>query len=190
LQDLVGALHLTPVGDVHLTKAGAALNGKAFLRSAPLQRELREKTLEAWVRLDNLIQRGGGVLSVQTPDGGVFDAIVFGEQEPQRWMAGSNGFVRYRSFNGSAEAHQADEIVHVAITYGTDERSPATATASRMATLIAAVARPRSQAARRTSSWVAGMNPAVGTGCCWERWSRPGSMIESSPRMNLRRRLS
>ena len=37
-----------------------------------------EKTLEAWVQLSDLQQRGGGVLGVQTLDGSVFDAIVFG----------------------------------------------------------------------------------------------------------------
>jgi hypothetical protein len=30
----------------------------------------------------------GGVISIQTLDGGMFDAIVFGEREPGRWMAG------------------------------------------------------------------------------------------------------
>ena len=42
--------------------------------TAPLKRAIREKTLEAWVQLDTLDQRGGGVMSLQTPNGAVFDA--------------------------------------------------------------------------------------------------------------------
>ena len=57
--------------------------------SLPLAADLRAKTLEAWVKLDTLSQRGGAVMTVQTidPDPGrqVFDAIVFGEREEGRW---------------------------------------------------------------------------------------------------------
>jgi len=56
-------------------------------------RNITDKTLVAWVSPANLTQRGGGVLSI----GGTatqFDAIVFGELEPARWMAGSSFFER------------------------------------------------------------------------------------------------
>ena len=52
------------------------------------------------MRLDDLEQRGGGAISIQTRDGGLFDAIVFGEQEAGIWMAGSEFFRRYRSAGG------------------------------------------------------------------------------------------
>ena len=44
------------------------------------------------------------MISVQTLDGATFDAIVFGERESKKWMAGSNGFVRTMPFNGNEEA--------------------------------------------------------------------------------------
>jgi cell division protein FtsB len=81
---------------------------------------LKEKTLEAWVKLDNLKQRGGAAISIQTPNGNTFDAIVFGEREPGKWMAGSSGFQRTQSFNGETETTANTEFVHVAITYQTD----------------------------------------------------------------------
>ncbi len=116
-----GKLDVKLVGEAKLTDAGAVLDGKtALVRTAPLQVDLRAKTLEAWVKLDNLTQRGGGVMSVQTPNGTVFDAIVFGEREPTRWMAGSNNFVRTQSFSGSDEKDAANRITHVAITYADD----------------------------------------------------------------------
>ena len=78
------------------------LDGKTgYAVSAPLPRELKAKTIEVWVRLDNLEQRGGGAISIQTLDGGLFDAIVFGEQEAGIWMAGSEFFRRYQSVGGT-----------------------------------------------------------------------------------------
>jgi hypothetical protein len=119
--DLVGKSHAEPVGGAKLTTAGAVTDGKTgFFSTGPLSFDLKAKTLEAWVKLDSLTQRGGGVISVQTPDGSEFDAIVLGEREPARWMAGSNGFVRTQSFGGPEETEAAKEFVHVAITYAAD----------------------------------------------------------------------
>ena len=91
-----------------------------FAVSKPLPVDLEAKTLEAWVRLKDLQQRGGGVLGVQTRDGSVFDSIVFGEKEPGRWMAGSENFRRTASFGGPVESEAAERIVHVAIVYHAD----------------------------------------------------------------------
>ena len=60
------------------------------------------------------------MIGVHWPDGGAFDAIVFGEREPGRWMAGSEGFGRTRSFHGPGETAADREAVHVAITYAED----------------------------------------------------------------------
>ena len=117
--DLVGGLPARPAGGVKLTPAGAILDGKTgYLRTGPLPADLRAKTLEAWVIVDPLTQGGGGVLTVQTPDGNAFDAIVYAEREPRRWMAGSDGFRRTKPFGGPDEA--AAGVVHVAITYAPD----------------------------------------------------------------------
>ncbi|MFH1267918.1 MAG: LamG-like jellyroll fold domain-containing protein [Planctomycetota bacterium] len=52
-----------------------------------------DKTLVAWVYVDDLKQGGGSALTIE--DGNdLFDAIVFGERTPGRWMAGSNYFSR------------------------------------------------------------------------------------------------
>ncbi len=119
--DLIGKLHAKPTGGANFTPGGATLDGKTGLfRTPPLPFDLSAKTLEAWVKLDSLTQRGGGAISVQTPDGATFDAIVFGENEPARWMAGSNGFVRYKSFGGTEEKDAAKEHVHFAVAFAAD----------------------------------------------------------------------
>ena len=119
--DLIGKMHAKPIGSAKSTPAGAVLDGKTGLvRTAPIASDLRTKTLEAWVQLSNLTQRGGGVFSVQTPDGDEFDAIVFGENEPAKWMAGSNGYVRTRPFGGEAETEADKQPIHFAIAYAAD----------------------------------------------------------------------
>jgi hypothetical protein len=121
LKDRRGALHAKAVGGANLADGFLRLDGKsAYAATAPLPMAIREKTLETWVQLDNLDQRGGGVISIQTTNGTVFDAIVFGEQEPQKWMAGSNTFKRTKSFGGTAEKQATTQPVHMAIVYRKD----------------------------------------------------------------------
>ena len=51
-----------------------------------------DKTLVAWAVPANLNQQGGSVLTIQSGDR--FDAIVFGEIAPGKWMPGSNFYKR------------------------------------------------------------------------------------------------
>ncbi|MEO2020763.1 MAG: DUF1553 domain-containing protein, partial [Pirellulaceae bacterium] len=120
LKDSVGTMHGSGKGNPRLEKGGLVVAANNYVITAPLKRKLTEKTLEAWVQLDNLDQRGGAAISIQTPNGVVFDAIVYGEREAKRWMAGSNGFVRTKSFQGTAEKEASDRPVHFAIVYSKD----------------------------------------------------------------------
>jgi hypothetical protein len=121
LTDAVSGLDGTRHGSAAMTGDGLKLDGSTgYVATVPLKTPLRAKTLEAWVRLDGLSQRGGGVMSVQTTDGNAFDAIVFGEREPGRWMAGSDAFHRTRPPGGPAETEADRRVIHVAITYALD----------------------------------------------------------------------
>ncbi len=73
-------------GTFHMVKAGPARRS----RTEPV----RDKTLVAWVELDDLEQRGGSVLTLEHPDANQFDALVFGERTPRKWMPGSDRFQR------------------------------------------------------------------------------------------------
>ena len=120
-EDQLGQLHLSLIGGARVEGGALVLDGRsAFARSAPLAKPLRAKTLEAWVQLSNLDQRGGGVVSVQTRDGHTFDAIVFGERTPRRWLSGSNTFNRTSDFRGQGENEAKDQPVHVAVVYQVD----------------------------------------------------------------------
>lgn len=121
LSDSIGTLDGKLNGGARLDDGVLVVDGKdGFASTAPLTVDIAEKTLEAWVQLDRIDQAGGAAISLQTLDGVVFDAIVFGEREPKRWMAGSNGFVRTMSFNGPEETEATDRPVHVAIVYQAD----------------------------------------------------------------------
>ena len=120
-EDLVGNLNLNLQGTAKVKNGMLILDGRnGFARSTPLSQPLKAKTLEAWVQLNQLNQRGGGVISLQTRNGVTFDSIVFGEQEPGHWMAGSNNFKRTRSLNGPTEKEATQRPVHVAIVYAAD----------------------------------------------------------------------
>ncbi len=120
LQDIVGAAHGEAHGGAKLEGGALVVKQQSYAVTAPLKQSIKAKTLEAWVQLDRLDQSGGGVMTIQTPDGNVFDSIVFAEQAPRQWMAGSNGFARTQSFNGAADQDAANRAVHVAIAYHDD----------------------------------------------------------------------
>ena len=109
-------------------KGGAVIeNGRlkfpksgAYYQTIPLDKEIREKTLEAWVTLGSLDQRGGAAISLHGKDG-VFDAIVYGERQAKRWMAGSNNFVRTKDQPLPEETAAPDALIHMVIVYRADK---------------------------------------------------------------------
>ncbi len=120
-RDSIGGLHGELRGGAVVRNGRLALDGKgAFLLTAPLERPLREKTIEAWVAPANLDQRGGGVLTVETANGAVFDSIVFAEKEPRKWTVASDNYRRSKNLDGPAETATATQLVHMAIVYRPD----------------------------------------------------------------------
>ena len=119
-RDTRGGLHLALTGEARIEAGALVLNGKAMAHSGSLPKQLKEKTLEAWVMLDNLKQQGGGVLTVQEKDGGLFDSIVFGEVQSGHWLAGSDNHVRTEHFEGTAETEAINRPVHFAVVYHED----------------------------------------------------------------------
>ncbi|MFM9148052.1 MAG: LamG domain-containing protein, partial [Verrucomicrobiota bacterium] len=122
-RDLVGKLDAKLLGGAVIQNGRLLLDGgEAFAETGPTTEKLTAKTLEAWVALPTLDQRGGGVLTVESLGGGVFDAIVYGEKQRSRWMAGSNNSVRTQNVDGPAETAKPGELIHVAIVYQADGR--------------------------------------------------------------------
>lgn len=122
MNDVIADQPLTLMGDAKLHEGSLILEGNGYAITKPLDVPLRAKTIEAWVRLADRNQRGGGILTVQTIDGSVFDSIVFGEQSPGQWLAGSNNFARTNSLDGAIESEAIDRPVQIAIVYEEDGR--------------------------------------------------------------------
>jgi hypothetical protein len=118
--DRDSGLTLKPNQQAKIERGRLILDGKAALATSDvLKKDITAKTLEAWVQLGSLDQRGGGVITLETTGGEVFDSIVFGEQIPKRWLAGSNNFQRTRDLQGIDET-DSTKLIHVAMTYTTD----------------------------------------------------------------------
>ena len=79
---------------------------------------IEDKTLVAWVYLDNTEQRGGSALTLDNQDDR-FDGIVFGEIEAGRWMSGSDAFRRSQREQSAIPAETADSKtpIQMAIVY-------------------------------------------------------------------------
>jgi hypothetical protein len=120
LSDTKGRMNLELVGAARIENGALILDGKSMAKSGSLPKKLTAKTLEAWVMLDDLKQQGGGVITVQHKDGGLFDSLVFAEKTPAHWVAGSNFFERSELFEGPAETEAATRPVHVAVVYQPD----------------------------------------------------------------------
>ncbi|MEZ6131555.1 MAG: DUF1553 domain-containing protein [Planctomycetaceae bacterium] len=119
--DSIGTLHGKAVGNAKLSDGALMLDGASFVETAVLTTGVQQKTLEAYVQLDDLEQRGGGVLSIQTTDGGIFDAIVYGERDPGQWLAGSNGFARTESFDAPPETETVSQPILITLVYSSDD---------------------------------------------------------------------
>ena len=97
-----------------------AKDGGSFYESAPLPQEIREKTLEAWVTLADLQQGGGAVISIERETDKDFDAIVFGERQAKKWVAGSGGFARTSDLDAPEETAPPGTLIHMAAVYRAD----------------------------------------------------------------------
>lgn len=119
-KDQIGSLHGIIHGPAQVKDGSLHLKSGAYVTTPPIPKPITEKTLEVWVSVDDLQQRGGGVLTIQTPNGVVFDSIVYAERDSRQWLAGSNVFARTEPFGGEPENAQEGEPIHVAIVYSAD----------------------------------------------------------------------
>jgi len=82
-----------------------------------------DKTLVSWVILKDKSVRAGSAITVQL--GIEFDAIVFAERKEDRWMAGSDYFLRTREKQDATPVETADgkALIQMAIVYKNDQIS-------------------------------------------------------------------
>ncbi|MEC8557076.1 MAG: DUF1588 domain-containing protein [Planctomycetota bacterium] len=118
LTEQLRGLDLTANGDVTFQDGKVNLS-KSYLISEKLPIELKAKSLEVRFVLQNLDQRGGGLMGV-LKGGGFFDTIVIGERKNRHWISGSNGFSRTKDFPNSFEETVVGESIHLLMVYQED----------------------------------------------------------------------
>ena len=83
-------------GPVYNTTNGGVIvfdGSNDYVVSSNFTPNFSTKTLSGWVKLSSISQQGGGLITLQSIDGLVFDSIVYNETG-QGWGFGSNGFSR------------------------------------------------------------------------------------------------
>ncbi len=96
-------------------KDGMVVLNNAYLQSDRLPSDLTEKTMEVWIKVNNVDQRGGGAMTVEM--GHVFDSIVLGERKNRHWISGSDGFSRTQDFPNSTPEEKPNEMLHLTMVY-------------------------------------------------------------------------
>ena len=115
--DVIGNTDLELFGTAKLDDGALRLDGNGWASSGAIDGvTLIAKSIAATVMLDDLDQKGGGVMTIQNLGSDVFDSIVFAERMPGQWISGSNRFARTRDFGGPPE-QSAGQAVHLCITY-------------------------------------------------------------------------
>ncbi|MDE0485113.1 MAG: hypothetical protein OXI67_21260 [Candidatus Poribacteria bacterium] len=82
--------------------------------------DIEEKTLVSWAIMDNLDVQKGSILTIDRLSDPTFDAIVFGERQNRRWMAGSGWFHRTQDPEPGFEEKKTGELIMMAISYEND----------------------------------------------------------------------
>ncbi len=116
LKEEVRGLHLKAHGKIRFEDGMIVLKNKTYLQSDTLDVDLKAKTLEVWLKVHDINQRGGGAMGIQGP-GDFFDTIVLGERKHRHWISGSNGFARTLDFPESTPEEKPNERLHLAMVY-------------------------------------------------------------------------
>ncbi len=85
-----------------------------YIVTNSIQSQLSSKTFSAWVKLNSLNQTGGGVISIQKPNGSEFDALVYNEFS-SGWFFGSDYLSRSSTSNFIES--QSNEWINMVVSY-------------------------------------------------------------------------
>lgn len=125
--DLTGNFEPVSVIDANIKDGHLNVsNGKWAISNLVSDIQIKERTLVAWAKINNLNVRGGSILSINT---GLaqndFDAIVYAEKEPKKWMSGSGAFGRTENPNNKPASEYEEEVnklVKITITYAANNQ--------------------------------------------------------------------
>jgi hypothetical protein len=127
MRDSLGPLHLSATDDVEIRDGRLRLtSGKdsATLATPPINFDVREKTLEAWVYVRKLPDKPATILRIRNRSGfrgAAVDGIQYAAGKRNQWENLSTVRFRTEDVDGSPEDTASGERVHIAIVYSADD---------------------------------------------------------------------
>ena len=121
LEDLTGNFANITLMDAKIEDGQLNVDlGKWAIASGYDGPDIGEKTLVSWAIMDDLDVQKGSILTIDRLSDPTFDAIVFGERQNHRWMAGSGWFHRTQDPDPGFEEKKTGELIMMAISYEDD----------------------------------------------------------------------
>jgi hypothetical protein len=123
LNDLAGNFpDLTLMGGATVEKGQLKVSTGKWAVSSPMKKgpSISEKTMISWCYIDNLTVLAGSVLTLDQIAADQFDAMVFGERQPQKWMAGSSNFTRTQDAAPGFQETKTGILIYLAYSYQKD----------------------------------------------------------------------
>ena len=127
-RDSAGSLHTemsekVVLAEGRLRAADGTKLTESVARTVPLARELREKTLEAWIWVNRLPEKQISVMKIHNTEaflGTVVDGIMYSGGDAREWRNTSSSSFRTAEGTGTPEAAEEDRLIHVAVCYAAD----------------------------------------------------------------------
>ncbi len=125
-RDPVGGMHLDLAGKARIASGRIQPIDKEGVRlfTSKLARDVKEKTLEAWIHVGKTPELGTSVFYIQNQSGyrgASLDGIQYtGAKKKRQWENESTARFRSDEVNGPEETSQAGDRLQIAITYAAD----------------------------------------------------------------------
>ncbi len=124
-RDWAGSLHTemsekVVLAEGRLRAAEGTKPTESVVRTVPLSRDLREKTLEAWIWVNQLPEKQIRVMRIHNTEkflGAVVDGIMYSGGDAKEWRNTSSSSFRTAEGNGTPETAEENRLVHIAICY-------------------------------------------------------------------------
>ena len=133
-RDLKGSLHLTLTEhhERYDLSQGALISNEQppgnaaapLASSAKLGFDVREKTLEAWVRVRDCLEKPALVMMIRNTEGyrgAASDGIRYRGGRNRQWVAASTARFRTKEVEGPAEDGEPGDVIHLAVVYSADD---------------------------------------------------------------------
>ena len=127
VRDEIGSLHAELPAGAELSggrlRAAAGQKEPVALATRPLPRDLREKTLEVWVRVEQLPEKGAAFFQIANTSGfrgAALDGIRYAGGAARQWENISTARFRTADLKGPPEETRPGGVLHLAIAYATD----------------------------------------------------------------------